>query len=249
MDTLHRILELLNKNGNSQKALTDFLGLSKNTFTNWKSGNNNSYKKYISEIAEFFGVSTDYLLCKTDDPTDYNDGDLIANLSGPVLDNFNGDVKKTLDFQKAVDRDAMQEQSNVTYLDNKKIHLIPLYESVSAGFGAYACSDVIDYIPLFIKNPFEVKETICITIKGDSMSPKIENGDTAVVHKQTSVDSGSIAVILVDGEEGYIKKVVYGSDWVELISLNPDYPTRRFEGESLLRLSVVGLVKQIIKQI
>ena len=93
-----------------------------------------------------------------------------------------------------------------------------------------------------------IEETICITIKGDSMSPKIENGDVAVVHKQTSVDSGSIAVILVDGEEGYIKKVVYGSDWVELVSLNPDYPTRRFEGNDLLRLSVVGLVKQIIKQ-
>lgn len=217
MDTLNKIIQLLKQKNKSQKNLTDFLGLHSNNFTNWKSGNNTSYLKYISQIAEYLEVSTDYLL--------------------------------GTDNKKSLPQDAMQEQSNVAYLDNKKIHLIPLYESVSAGFGAYACSDVIDYIPLFIKNPFEVKETICITIKGDSMSPKIENGDTAVVHKQTSVDSGSIAVILVDGEEGYIKKVVYGSDWVELVSLNPDYPTRRFEGNDLLRLSVVGLVKQIIKQV
>ncbi len=205
--------------GLSNYKIAKLLNCSQSTVANWLNGNSEPSPSQVTNIALV-------LKCGVAD----------------LIDNF-------VNNKKSLPQDVMQEQSNVTYLDNKKIHLVPLYGSVSAGFGAYACSDVIDYIPLFIKNPFEVKDTICITIKGDSMSPKIEDGDVAVVHKQTSVDSGSIAVILVDGEEGYIKKVVYGSDWVELISLNPDYPTRRFEGESLLRLNVVGLVKQIIKQI
>ena len=40
------------------------------------------------------------------------------------------------------------------------------------------------------------------------MYPKIEDGDIIVVRKQSSVDSGSIAVILVDGEEGLVKNRV-----------------------------------------
>ena len=134
-------------------------------------------------------------------------------------------------------------------LDNRKIRMAPLYESVSAGFGATAQDFIVDYIPLFIKDDAEAEETLCIRVTGDSMYPKIENGDIIQVHKQSSVDSGAIAVVLLDGEEGLVKRVVYGTDWIELQSINPMYPPRRFEGTDVLRLQVVGLVRKIIKDI
>lgn len=62
METLDKILYLLHKQNKKQKDLTDFIGLTKNTFTNWKLGTSQSYKKHIDKIAEFFGVSADYLL-------------------------------------------------------------------------------------------------------------------------------------------------------------------------------------------
>ena len=40
----------------------DYLGLGKTAFTGWKNGANMSYRKHIDKIAEFLGVSTDYLL-------------------------------------------------------------------------------------------------------------------------------------------------------------------------------------------
>ena len=61
MCTLHKIIELLDNKGLKQKDLTDFLGLSKNAFTNWKNGNNNSYMKHLPKIADFLGVSVVYL--------------------------------------------------------------------------------------------------------------------------------------------------------------------------------------------
>lgn len=122
------------------------------------------------------------------------------------------------------------------------IYKIPVFETVSAGFGAYASNEVIDYIPVLINNPYDVKSTIAIKVKGDSMYPKIEDGDIIIVRKQTSIDSGDVAVLLLDNEEGLVKKVVYGKDWIELISINPEYKTRRFENEEVLRLRVVGKV-------
>ena len=135
------------------------------------------------------------------------------------------------------------EQSNLSgVIPSQNIYQIPVFASVSAGLGAYASNDILEYIPTVIDNPYDADDTIGIRVRGDSMYPKIEDGDIIVVRKQDSVDSGDIAVLLLDGEEGLVKQVVYGETWIELHSFNPEYKTRRFENEELLRLRVVGLV-------
>lgn len=62
LSVLDKICELLKQQGKKQKDLTDYLGITKNSFTDWKSGRIKSYTKHIPKIAEFLGVSTDYLL-------------------------------------------------------------------------------------------------------------------------------------------------------------------------------------------
>lgn len=145
--------------------------------------------------------------------------------------------------------ESEQSLGNIQVLPNDNVYMIPVFESVSAGFGAYACSDVTEYFPMYIENPADAADMLCIKVKGDSMYPKIEEGDIVAVRKQSSVDSGSLAVMLIDGEEGVVKKVNYGPDWIELISINPMYPPRRFEGAEVQRLQVVGLVKKVIKNV
>lgn len=61
---IQTIIELLDKQGKSQKNLTDYLGITQNAFTDWKSGRIKSYRKHLSKIAEFLNVSVDYLLGK-----------------------------------------------------------------------------------------------------------------------------------------------------------------------------------------
>ena len=141
-----------------------------------------------------------------------------------------------------------QLKPNLAAVYTETVRMVPVFESVSAGFGTHAEDQVTDYCPFMISSEIEASETIAIRVAGDSMSPKIEDGDIIRVHKQESVDSGSIAVMLLDGEEGLVKKVVYGPDWIELHSINPYYPVRRFEGEEVLRLRVVGLVKGVFHE-
>ncbi len=135
--------------------------------------------------------------------------------------------------------------SNIAAVYDDHIRMIPVYESVSAGFGALAENTVTDYQPVRIVSDSEAAETICIRVTGDSMFPKIEDGDIIQVRKQDSVDSGDIAVVLLDGEEGLVKKVIYGPTWIELHSTNPMYPVQRFEGAEVQRLRVVGLVRGV----
>lgn len=140
-------------------------------------------------------------------------------------------------------------ESNVSEIITSNIYSIPVFESAAAGFGAYACSDICDYIPVVISNAYDAENFIAIKVKGDSMYPKIEDGDTIVVRKQDSVESHSIAVVMLNSEEAVVKKIVYREDWIELRSINPEYKTRRFEGEDARQLRVVGLVKQVIKNL
>lgn len=138
---------------------------------------------------------------------------------------------------------------DLTAIDHGKIHMIPLYETVSAGFGAMARDEVVDYMPICLGNATEAARTICIRVRGDSMSPTIDDGDIVQVRKQDTVDSGSIAVVLVDGDEGLVKRVEYGKGWVELQSLNPTYKPLRRNGAAAEGVRIVGLVTNIIKDV
>lgn len=133
-------------------------------------------------------------------------------------------------------------------LPAEKIHMIPVFGSVAAGFGAYASSDIIEYIPLYIENDHDVEDTICITVRGQSMYPKIEDGDKIVVRRQESVDNGRVAVVMI-GEEAVVKRVNFDGERLELTSFNPEYPPRIIEGEELANCRIVGLVQQVIKAV
>ena len=74
--TFDRIKELAKKQGLSINLLEEKLGYSRNTIYNLK--NSKPSTERISEIADYFNVSTDYLLGRTDNPTIASNGDASA---------------------------------------------------------------------------------------------------------------------------------------------------------------------------
>ena len=69
MKTVDTILELLQVQNKQQKELTKFLQIGDSSISEWKKGKTKSYLKYIDKIAQFFGVSVDYLLGLSSDST------------------------------------------------------------------------------------------------------------------------------------------------------------------------------------
>ena len=123
---------------------------------------------------------------------------------------------------------------------------VPIYGKVAAGAGMFANDEIIGEQPVFSAMVKNIGECFCLRVSGDSMLPRIQDGDIILVRKQSSVDSGSYAVVLIDDENGVVKKVIYDKDSVTLISINPNYPPRTFSGADLQRLQVLGEVIQII---
>jgi len=119
---------------------------------------------------------------------------------------------------------------------------VPVIGAVRAGCGGVVCEEMLGTEPVDAATLRGGSDYFWLRVSGDSMTPMINDRDLVLVRKQDKVDSGRYAVVLVDGEEGLVKRVVYSDDWLELQSVNPYYPPRRFEGEQMTQVTVVGLV-------
>lgn len=85
MCTLDIILSELKKQGKTQASLAQYLGMTKNAVSEWKSGRNEAYKKKLPEIADFLDVSISYLIGEnTQTEKEIDDNDIKFALFGDV---------------------------------------------------------------------------------------------------------------------------------------------------------------------
>lgn len=130
--------------------------------------------------------------------------------------------------------DSLEEPEDYTY--------IPLLGEVAAGMGAWADNRIEDYIVEGGLKKDKDRELIYLRVTGDSMYPEFHEGDFVLVECTPTVESGSFAVVIVDNENGVVKRVVYGEDYIELLSVNPMYPPRVFKGDDIARIRIFGRV-------
>jgi len=69
-----------------------------------------------------------------------------------------------------------------------------------------------------VKDP----QAFALRVKGNSMAPRIEDGDIIVVSPKLEGKSGDICVVRVNDEDT-VKRVKIDSEYIQLIPLNPEY--------------------------
>lgn len=116
---------------------------------------------------------------------------------------------------------------------------VPVLGRVKAGYGALAFQEDYGTEPANIGRSTDY---FYLIVHGDSMEPRIHSGDLALVHKQQDVENGELAVVLVDGEEGTLKRVIKKEGAVILQPFNQSYQPQIFIGEEIEQLTVVGKV-------
>lgn len=86
-----------------------------------------------------------------------------------------------------------------------------------------------------------------LQIKGHSMEPKISDGDIVIVRRQPDVDSGDIAVVLVNGDDATVKRVKKSPQGVTLIPSNPAYEPMYYTNAEIesLPVKILGRVVEL----
>lgn len=131
---------------------------------------------------------------------------------------------------------------NAQIVDTSQMVSIPVVGSVAAGISCTATQNIIGYELTAPESLHSGYEYIYLKVKGDSMEPLLLEGDLVLVQLQSVVESGDYAVVIVDNEDGLVKKIVYGENYIHLKSNNPYYPARKFEGDEMNRVRIVGKV-------
>lgn len=127
--------------------------------------------------------------------------------------------------------------------ENKKI---PIIGSVKCGPNGLAFEYLEGYI---LVGENYTGDIIAFRCRGDSMKDiGIGDGDIAIVRKQEDIECGELAVIVINGDEGTLKRVRKFDGGIILEAANPVYPPRVFTEESLQLIHIVGKVLEVRKK-
>lgn len=96
---------------------------------------------------------------------------------------------------------------------------IPVLGRVAAGIPLEAIQSIDDWEEI---SPQMAKggEFFALRINGESMHPEIKNGDTVIVKKQSDIDSGDIAIVLINGNDATCKQIQKQQTGITLIGYN-----------------------------
>lgn len=194
-----RLKELRKQRGLNQTDLAKAIGIAQPTLSGWESEKFQIDDANKIKLADYFGVSIDYLMGRNDVP---------------------------------------QTVKGVR---------IPIYGSVPAGIPLEAIENIEGYeeiTPALASKG----EYFALKIKGESMSPYILDRDIVIVRRQESVESGDIAIVLVNGNEATCKMVKIGDDGITLIGHNTlVYPPHFYSQKEIATLPVriIGRVVEV----
>ena len=118
--------------------------------------------------------------------------------------------------------------------------LIPVLGHVAAGIPIEAVEDILDYEEISQAMASQ-GEHFALKIKGDSMEPRIKDGDVVIVRKQSGVESGDIAVVLVNGDEATVKRIKKRPEGLMLIPSNPNYEPMFYTNDDIAKLPITIL--------
>lgn len=193
------IRELRNKRELTQREFAKLINLAPSTIAMYETGKRKPDSDTLQVIADFFGVTTDYLL----------------------------------------GRESTSKKKGVK---------IPVLGTISAGIPIEAIEDIDSEEWEEIDEEMAATgEFYALTIQGDSMEPRFTEGDVVIVRKQEDIESGEIGVVIVNGSDATVKKVMKEDNGIMLVATNNNVYTPRFYNEEQIRALPVRIIGKVVE--
>lgn len=132
----------------------------------------------------------------------------------------------------------------------KKGVAINVYGNVAAGIPLEMIEDIIDTEEI----PEEMARSgtfFGLRIKGDSMEPKILDGDVVIVRQQSDAESGETVIATINGDSATCKRLKKYGEGIALISINPKYEPMYFSNKEALDkpVRILGKVVELRRKL
>lgn len=152
---------------------------------------------------------------------------------------------KTLDSEQEISLDSDIPASASSQSSCAAV-LINVLGRVAAGIPLNAIEEVIDTEEISQKMASD-GEYFALKISGDSMEPKISNGDVVIVRKQPDAEDGNLVIAMVNGYDAVCKRLKKYKEGIALISNNPAYEPMYFSNKDIIEkpVTILGVVKEL----
>ena len=194
-------------------------GISDRLIGYWRKGEKLPGAENLLTIANYFGISVDYLLTGKEKSSPTNqltaDEQELLDIYNSLSPKSQGRLRERAEVLAELEAPVAKELEQV---EEPTIQIKHSYYRVSAGTG-FDLPEGDDWEMIDIPDTPEARRAdFAITIKGNSMEPVYFDGDIVLVKQQPAVELGEIGIFNIENN-GYIKK--FGGD--RLISLNDAY--------------------------
>lgn len=136
---------------------------------------------------------------------------------------------------------ADEDNSDIVYARNI---FKPNFQTVPI-IGTIACGEPIlaqENVEGLATKSDHIEADFALWCKGDSMTPRFNDGDLVFIRQQSDVDNGQIAAVLIENE-ATLKHVYKQSDRLTLIAENPSFPPLIYtDPVELQQIRILGLV-------
>lgn len=142
---------------------------------------------------------------------------------------------------------SMDKDIQINEISNSVV-TIPILKTIKNTYSNYYMSkENWDGTIVVDKKLAENGTIYALRVPDDSMSPMLVKDDIIIVKNQNNFENGNIVVALINNNELTIKKAYKDSEGIELKAINPYYPPRTFNNNSIeaIPIEIIGIVKQL----
>lgn len=124
---------------------------------------------------------------------------------------------------------------------------IPVLGYVAAGIPIEEIEDIVDWEEIPAEWLRGGKKYFGLVLRGDSMEPRMYDGDVVIVQKQDDAESGEYVIAAVNGDHATCKRLMKYRDSIALVSLNSKYNPMIFTNEEVQEkpVTILGVVREI----
>ncbi len=144
--------------------------------------------------------------------------------------------------------DYMLGRTEENTQEKKSSTKIPVLGTIPAGIPIEAVEEVVDYEEIS-EDMATRGEFFALKVKGDSMSPLINDGDVVITKKQDDAESGKICVVMINGFDATLKEIKKEENGLWVLPKNPysDFSPRFFTNEEINKtpIKVIGVAVEI----
>ena len=117
---------------------------------------------------------------------------------------------------------------------------------VAAGIPIDCVEEIIDTEEI-TQDMASTGEFFGLQIHGDSMEPRMKDGDVVIVRQEDDAETDNIVIAVVNGNEATCKRLKKYAEGIALISTNPSYEPMYFSNKEIAEkpVRIIGVVKEL----